>query len=145
MPENFLKKLVRLLTPKEITRFFQDKFYPQDKSRIQKIRDRITGIERPEMLMQLIIRELDKVEYVPDPGKYYTFAYTAKTPNIIYDQHPLVLVAAVRSWGFLGMNYHWNEFRNYTWEELQTPLYVVYPNELDDLRALPYAMYKRSR
>ena len=45
-------------------------------------------------------------------------------------------------WGFRGINYHWGEFRNYTNEEVVGPLHLVHPNEVSDLRNIPYANYR---
>ena len=42
-------------------------------------------------------------------------------------------------WGFRGMNYHWGEMRQYTWNEVVGQLYEVNPDELADARELPFA------
>ena len=44
---------------------------------------------------------------IPEVGKYYTFVYSPKTPNIQYDEFPLVAVTEIFSWGFRGLNYHY--------------------------------------
>ena len=44
----------------------------------------------------------------------------------------------VQRWGFKGLNYHWGEVRNYTWNEVIGQLHVIYPMELTDLRSIPY-------
>ena len=44
----------------------------------------------PEEIM-LLIMEIFTIEVLyPEPGKFYTFVYNAKTPNETYDQHPLI-------------------------------------------------------
>ena len=48
---------------------------------------------------------------------------------------------ALFPWGFRGLNFHWQKYRNYTWNELAGQLYIVQPNELDDLLAIPYAKF----
>ena len=70
----------------------------------------------PEKNMQLLLSKL-KPSIVPEPSKYYTFIYTAKTPNIQYDQHPCILCGSVFQWGFTGYNIHWQDSRRYTWAE----------------------------
>ena len=82
------------------------------------------------------------LELIPDVGDFYTFVYTARTPLLEYDQHPLIACTDVQQWGFRGFNYHWEDFRNYNWNEVAGQLYVVRPNELMDLRQISYAYYK---
>ena len=84
----------------------------------------------------------DTVAAVPQVGAYYTFVYEPKTPRIRYDRNPLIACVELYQWGFKGINYHWNDFRNYTWEELATNPYLVYPSELEDLKSIPYQNYK---
>ena len=95
----------------------------------------------PEEIM-LLIMEIFTIEVLyPEPGKFYTFVYNAKTPNETYDQHPLIACMELFRWGFRGLNFHWQKYRNYTWEELAGQLYIVQRNELDDLLAIPYAKF----
>ena len=94
-----------------------------------------------EMMMEIMEALNDTVTPIPEVGKFYTFIYNAKTPNITYDQHPLIACTDLQSWGFKGLNFHWRQSRNYTWEELAGQLYWVKPNELDDLLAIPYAKF----
>ena len=42
-------------------------------------------------------------------GGFYTFVYNAKTPKITYDQHPLIACVDLFSWGFRGLNFHWQK------------------------------------
>ena len=94
-----------------------------------------------EMMMEIMEALNDTVTPIPEVGKFYTFVYNAKTPDITYDQHPLIACTDLQSWGFKGINFHWRQSRNYTWEELAGQLYIVQYNELDDLLAIPYAKY----
>jgi hypothetical protein len=110
-------------------------------NRIRGILQRLIGTEDPEDLMLEIMDALDVSGFIPDPGKYYTFVYNAKTPGIQYDQHPLVAVTNVAMKGFSGFNYHWAKMRNYTWNEVAGQLYEVDPGELADLREIPYAKF----
>jgi hypothetical protein len=82
---------------------------------------------------------------IPQVGCYYTFSYKAKTPRVRYDSNPLIACTGVYKWGFTGINYHWGDHRNYSWEELVTSPYLVYPSELEDLRSISYQNYKINR
>ena len=94
-----------------------------------------------DMMLEIMDLLKDTVTPVPDIGKYYTFVYNAKTPNVQYDQHPLIACTDIFGWGFRGINFHWQSSRNYTMEELSGQLYVVNYDELDDLLAIPYAKF----
>ena len=95
----------------------------------------------PEEIM-LLIMEIFTIEVLyPEPGKFYTFVYNAKTPNETYDQHPLIACMELFPWGFRGLNFHWQKYRNYTWDELAGQLYIVENQELDELLALQYGKF----
>ena len=98
-----------------------------------------------EMMLEIMDLLKDTVTPIPEVGKFYTLVYNPKTPDIQYDQHPLVACTALEQWGFKGINFHWRQSRNYTWNELAGQLYVVEYNELDDLMAIPYAKYMINR
>ena len=96
----------------------------------------------PEEMMLEIMEVLNQtVTPIPEVGNFYTFVYNAKTPGETYDQHPLIACTSLERWGFKGLNFHWRKSRNYTWNELAGQLYIVQPNELDDLLAIPYGKY----
>ena len=61
-----------------------------------------------------------------------------KTPGIRYDLHPLVAVTNVYQWGFKGLNFHWGQMRQYTYQEVVGGLYKVDEMELRDLRTIPF-------
>ena len=94
-----------------------------------------------EMMLEIMDALNDTVTPIPNVGNFYTFVYNAKTPGESYDQHPLIACTSLERWGFRGLNFHWQKYRNYTWEELAGQLYVVQYNELDDLLAIPYAKF----
>ena len=94
-----------------------------------------------EMMMEIMEVLNDTVTPIPEVGKFYTFIYNAKTPDITYDQHPLIACTDLQAWGFKGLNFHWRQSRNYTWEELAGQLYIVEYNELDDLLNFPYGKF----
>jgi len=97
--------------------------------------------DQEEMMLEIMELLNDTVTPVPDVGTLCTFVYNAKTPEIRYDQHPLVAVTDLFSWGFRGLNFHWQEYRQYTWEELAGQVYIVQREELDDLLSIPYAKF----
>ena len=94
-----------------------------------------------EMMLEIMDALNDTVTPIPDVGNFYTFVYNAKTPGESYDQHPLIACTSLERWGFRGLNFHWQKYRNYTWGELAGQLYIVRQNELDDLLAIPYGKY----
>ena len=112
-------------------------------NRIEPIIEELAAaVNDPEEMMMEIMEVLnDTVTPIPEVGKFYTFVYNAKTPDITYDQHPLIACTDLQSWGFKGLNFHWRQSRNYTWEELAGQLYIVQYNELDDLLNFPYGKF----
>ena len=113
-----------------------------NENRIEGIKEELNGISDSEDMMLEIMGALnDTVEAIPSVGNYYTFVYNAQTAGKQYDQHPLVAVTDIFSWGFRGINFHWQSSRNYTWNELAGQLYMVKSIELDDLLSIPYAKF----
>ena len=115
--------------------------YPtdDDSNRVRGILDDLVGIEDPDDMMTKIMETLSETPTRSvEEGKFYTFVYVPKTPNIQYDLNPLVAVGNVFPWGFRGMNFHWGEYRQYTWSEVFGGVYEVYPEEFQDLIAVPY-------
>ena len=96
------------------------------------------GTEDPDDVMMELMSTIPESGRAPSAGKYYAFVYNPKTPNIVYDQNPLVAVTDVFEWGFRGLNYHWGQMRQYTWNEIPGQLYEIYPEELADARELPF-------
>jgi|TARA_R100000027_G_scaffold10902_2_gene7787 hypothetical protein len=97
--------------------------------------------DQEEMMLEIMELLNDTVTPIPDVGTLCTFVYNAKTPGVTYDQHPLVAVTELFQWGFRGLNFHWREYRQYTWEELAGQVYIVQREELDDLLSIPYAKF----
>lgn len=121
----------------------QQKRPTDDKNnRIRNITNNLIGNEDPDDLMVEIISVLSESGKVPSAGKYYVFVYNSKTPNIQYDQNPLVAVTDVFSWGFRGINFHWGEIRQYTWDEVAGGIYEVYSSEIKDLQAIPFGKFR---
>ena len=138
------KKAPSLLTSQRRKLEEQRRKKAESRSRLDILHERIENLSDPEDIMIEIIDVFNKTELVPEVGNYYTFIYNAKTPNINYDQHPLVAVTSVFNWGFQGINYHWDEIKRYTWEEVAGRLHVVEDDELMSLRNINYAKIKRS-
>ena len=116
--------------------------HPTDdnENRVRGVVKGLIGNEDPdELMIELMDAVSDSYAVVTEIGKYYIFIYLPKTPNIQYDQNPLVIVTDIFRWGFRGRNYHWGgQHRQYTWEELQGNLYEIYPDELADVREIPF-------
>ncbi len=110
-----------------------------DSNRVRVLLDGLIGNENPDDLMVEIISILKEGGKAPQAGKFYTFIYNPKTPNVQYDQNPLVAVTDVFNWGFRGINFHWDDVRQYTWDEIAGGIYEVRSEELDDMRTIPYA------
>lgn len=113
-------------------------------NRIIGIKDDLKMMDDPEEMMILIMDTLKEIEMIPDVGNYYTFIYRAKTPDVEYDQHPLIACLEVQRWGFKGLNFHWGQTRNYTWEEIPGQLHLVRKSEINDLRDISYALFRRT-
>ena len=109
------------------------------RSRIAPLVKNLLGTENADDLMIELMSILPETVGPPKAGKFYIFVYNAKTPNLRYDQNPLVAVTEVFSWGFKGINYHWGEMRQYTWDEVAGAVYEVYSEEIEDLKRLPFS------
>ena len=92
--------------------------------------------------IMVVIMDIFKEEVLyPEPGNLYTFIFQPKTPDIQYDQQPLIACVGLFNWGFRGLNFHWQRYRNYTWAEVVGKLHVVQYQELDELLALQYGKF----
>jgi hypothetical protein len=109
-------------------------------SRVQMLDETISqATYSPDELMTVIQRIFDDTEKYPRPGNIYTFVYTAKTPGIRYDQHPLLMVESISLSGFKGYNVHWSDHRNYVWEGVGSSFHRVKKGEeFDYLHDVPY-------
>ncbi len=116
----------------------KEKLEAQKTNRIKPILKDLIGTEDPDDLMLEILEVLKETTSSPEAGNFYTFVYKPKTPNIRYDANPLVAVMNVYSWGFSGINFHWGENRQYTFQEVVGPLHIVDKNEVDDLRRITF-------
>jgi hypothetical protein len=104
-----------------------------------------TKITDPEDMMMLILEIFNNEVLYPEPGKFYTFIYNPKTPEIEYDQHPLIACTELEKWGFKAINFHWRRSRQYTWEEVAGKLHVIKYNELDELLSLQYGKFRLNK
>jgi len=104
-----------------------------------------SGTKDSEEIMMMIMEIFKEEVLYPEPGKFYTFLYQPKTPNIEYDQHPLIACTSLERWGFKGLNFHWRQSRQYTWEEVVGKLHVVRYDELDELLSLQYGKFRLNK
>ena len=121
--------------------FVFDEKFDQNENRIIGNDINLRTNDPEDMMLEIMELLNDTVTPIPEVGKFYTFVYNAKTLGESYDQHPLIACTALEQWGFKGLNFHWQQSRNYTWNELAGQLYIVQWNELDDLLAIPYAKF----
>ena len=111
-------------------------------NRFSDFKKSLNGTEKPDRLMNEIMSILSGTESAyPLQGRYYTYIYYAKTPKILYDQHPLILAGDMLPKGFLGFNYHLGKIRQYNTEDgdrLVSGLYELSQQEFATLRSVPY-------
>jgi hypothetical protein len=111
-------------------------------NRFSDFKKSLNGTEKPDKLMNEIMSILSGTESAyPLQGKYYTYIYYAKTPKILYDQHPLILAGDMLPKGFLGFNYHLGKIRQYNTadgDRLVSGLYELSQQEFATLRSVPY-------
>ena len=111
-------------------------------NRVRSVIDGVIGTEDPDDLMLELLSVLQEGGKVPESGKYYVFVYNPKTPNIQYDQNPFVAVTDVFLWGFRGINFHWGEIRQYTYNEIVGQIYEVYSDEVSDVREITFGKFR---
>jgi len=128
-------------------RRFDDAIF-KDENRILSIRRDLIGIENPSELMRAIMKSLSDTEVdFPSVGNYYTYIYSAKTPGLIYDRHPLIMASEPVGNGFMGFNYHWqlrggqSPFRQYTTPEVRSGYFEMTVSEFNTLRGVNYALF----
>ena len=111
---------------------------PNNVNRVNPLRDMIGVATTPEEVMNALQIALQNSQtLIPPPGSFCVFTYYAETPGLLYDRYPLVVVEKLWGWGFQGINYHWREPRNYRWDRLGSPIFVLKPKELSAAQALP--------
>ena len=98
----------------------------------------------PETNMRSLLSVLTPSGIVPQPDKYYVFVYKAKTKGIQYDQHPFVVCTGVYRWGFSGYNFHLEQPRRYSWNEVMSNIYLVTDDELTSVQNFPITKIKSS-
>ena len=120
----------------------------RDENRIRSLKRDLIGTESPSELMTSIIRALEdtKVDQ-PISGNYYTYIYMAKTPGLLFDRHPLILMGEPngQGTGFFGFNYHWGKIRQYTFPEVQDGYYEMSVQEFTTLRGINYQLFIQNR
>ena len=111
--------------------------------RVEELKAKIAeaNTDDVEDIMIMIMEIFNTEVLYPEPGNFYTFVYQPKTPDIEYDQHPLIACVHLDRWGFRGLNFHWQRYRNYTWAEVVGKLHVVKYQELDELLSLQYGKF----
>ena len=110
--------------------------------RVAPLLKKATG--SPVKNMSVLLNNLSPSVIIPDQDKYYVFVYKAKTKNITYDRHPFIVCTSIYKWGFVGFNFHWNEPRRYSWNEVVSNLYEIKEVELNSMEKYPIAKFVRT-
>ena len=111
-------------------------------NRITGLLESLIGTEDPDdMMLEIMDKLSDTVTPIPDLGNFYTFVYQAQTLNETYDVHPLIASMEYTPFGIKGFSYHWNRMRNYNFNGVVGQLYLVTPEEIDELRTIPYQKF----
>ena len=132
------EKLISLI---KSDRDYQNSAPPTKKlSRVEIMMQRITpGVDTEDEIMEVIQEVFDDIDSIPKIGNIYTFKYTATTPRIFYDKHPLIFVKSYNPPYFIGFNVHWPDYRNYLLENVTGVFHRVQKGEeFDYLHDVPY-------
>jgi hypothetical protein len=108
------------------------------KSKIDRLKQKISNTTDADIIMRAILDIFGTTNSIPTPGNYYTYIYTAKTPQLMYDIYPLIACFEIKSWGFTGLNFHLSLQRNYTWEEVSSNICIIEPKDISYFRTLKY-------
>ena len=122
---------------------FSEELHKNPLARVETLKAELeeANTDDVEDIMIMIMEIFNTEVLYPEPGNFYTFVYQPKTPDIEYDQHPLIACVHLDRWGFRGLNFHWQRYRNYTWAEVVGKLHIVEYQELDELLALQYGKF----
>ena len=68
--------------------------------RVEELKAKIqeANTDDVEDIMILIMEVFQQEVLYPEPGNFYTFVYQPKTPDIQYDQHPLIACVHLDRW-----------------------------------------------
>ena len=108
---------------------------------INSLMDRMNRTTPEEAMSLLMGNYVGPSIIVPEPDKYYVFVYVAKTPGIVYDQHPFIQCLNTYRWGFTGENFHMGS-RQYSWAEVRSNLLEIEDNEVELVQQMPLARIK---
>lgn len=133
------EKLISLI---KSDRDYQSAAPPTKKlSRVEMMMQRISiGDDTPGEIMAVIQEVFDDIDSIPKIGNIYTFEYTAITPRIFYDKHPLIFVESYNPPYFIGFNVHWPDYRNYLLGNVTNQIFhrVQKGKEFNYLHDVPY-------
>jgi hypothetical protein len=132
----------QLLTKDElIDAILDDRDFQRDnkgQTRLERLKRETRNIRDPDEIMSIILDIYGASGSLPTPGNYYTYIYDAKTPNLFYDQHPLIACTALTETGFIGLNFHLSMIRNYTYPEVNSNVCLIEPSEISFFKTLNY-------
>ena len=69
-------------------------------NRIKQHKKDLIAMGNADDKMMSLMEIIGESELIPErPGAYYTYLYRPKTPNIQYDEYPLVVITSIEQWG----------------------------------------------
>ena len=122
---------------------FSEELHKNPLARVETLKAELeeANTDDVEDIMIIIMDTFKEEALYPEPGNFYTFVYQPITPYIEYVQHRVIACVGIFNWGFRGLNFHWQRYRNYTWAEVVGKLHVVKYQELDELLSLQYGKF----
>jgi hypothetical protein len=100
-------------------------------------------LETPQKNMYELIKILDKKKFgYPRQGDTFTFIYKARTPNLIYDLHPVSTIISLDKNKFVGFNHHLGMVRQYSGNmgRVLSNFYKIDSDELDIVLSIKTAL-----
>lgn len=125
----------------------EDNYGP--KTTVERLIDlqRKSYLETPQYNMYELIKILDKRRFgYPRPGDTFTFIYKAKTPNLVYDMHPVSTIISLDKNKFVGFNHHLGMVRQYSGNKgrVLSNFYKIDSDELDIVLSINTALLLRT-
>jgi hypothetical protein len=107
-------------------------------TRLERLKRKTKNVRDVDEIMRIILDIYGDTASFPTPGNYYTYIYNAKTPNLLYDNHPLIACLGLTETGFYGLNFHLGMNRNYTYPEVGSNVCLIESSEVSFFKTLSY-------
>ncbi len=146
-----LRQKVKGFDPRRFGRALYDhdetEFELESRNKILDIKDDLIGLTSYQKMNKIIVAlgEERRTSF-PILGRYYTFKYSPTTKQDKWDALPLVVCINYLSRDiWVGLNFHWDELRNYKLDGIRSGMYEVYEEELQDLIEIGYMQIEFDR